>query len=78
MKLLICLFALTQIALFARSSQAQVINFDNSRLNYNSNNGVYDNNGQRLGYEVKAPGGVTNYFDKSGNRIGYSPAQGRQ
>jgi hypothetical protein len=38
-------------------------------------NGVYDNSGSRIGYEVKAPSGVTNYFDNSGNRIGYTPAK---
>lgn len=44
-------------------------------MNYNSNNGIYDNNGKRIGYEVMAPSGVTNVFDNSGNRIGYSPAK---
>jgi hypothetical protein len=106
MKYLIGLLILAQIGIFARSSQAQVLNFDNSPLNYqnsplnydnsslnyrnsplnydnsplnyNSNNGVYDNSGKRLGYEVQAPSGVTNYFDNNGNRISYSPAQGKQ
>lgn len=50
-------------------------NMDNSRYNMNSTNGVYDNSGNRIGYEVKAPSGVTNYFDNSGNRIGYTPAK---
>ena len=50
-------------------------NMENSPYNLNSNNGIYDNNGNRMGYEVKAPSGVTNYFDNNGNRIGYSPSQ---
>ena len=50
-------------------------NMDNSPYNINSTNGVYDNTGNRIGYEVKAPSGVTNYFDNSGNRIGYTPAK---
>lgn len=102
MKYLVALFVLAQIAIYARYSEAQVVNWDNSPMNYqnspmnyenssmnyrnspmnyqnsgmnyNSNNGVYDNSGNRVGYEVKAPSGVTNYFDANGNRIGYSPA----
>ena len=54
------------------------LNYQNSPLNYNSNNGVYDNSGNRIGYEVKAPSGVTNVFDNSGNRMGYSPAGTRK
>ncbi|QWE07914.1 hypothetical protein [Polynucleobacter ibericus] len=50
-------------------------NMDNSQYNVNSKNGVYDNTGNRIGYEVKAPSGVTNYFDNSGNRIGYTPSK---
>ena len=59
---------------------AQVINFNNSPNNFNNSpnnfsatNGVYDNRGNRIGYEVQAPSGVINYFDNSGNRIGYKP-----
>lgn len=106
MKYLITLFVLAQIGLFARSTQAQItnwdsspmnfqnstmnfdnspmnfqnspMNFQNSPMNYNSTNGLYDNNGNRMGYEVQAPSGVTNYFDNNGNRIGYSPAQGKR
>ena len=80
---------LAQAALYAQKGFAQVTNLDNSPYNmrnspynmdnspYNASatNGVYDNTGNRLGYEVKAPSGVTNYFDNSGNRIGYSPAK---
>jgi hypothetical protein len=50
-------------------------NMDNSPYNVNATNGVYDNTGNRIGYEVKAPSGVTNYFDNSGNRIGYTPSK---
>ena len=50
-------------------------NYNNSQYNYNANNGVYDNTGNRIGYEVKAPTGVTNVFDNQGNRIGYSPSK---
>ncbi|QWD11442.1 hypothetical protein G6704_02765 [Polynucleobacter paneuropaeus] len=50
-------------------------NMDNSAYNVNATNGVYDNTGNRVGYEVKAPSGVTNYFDNSGNRIGYTPSK---
>jgi len=50
-------------------------NMDNSAYNASAKNGVYDNTGNRVGYEVKAPSGVTNYFDNSGNRIGYTPSQ---
>ena len=50
-------------------------NMDNSPYNASATNGVYDNSGNRLGYEVKAPSGVTNYFDNAGNRIGYTPSK---
>lgn len=50
-------------------------NMENSPYNASAKNGVYDNSGNRIGYEVKAPSGVTNYFDNSGNRIGYTPAK---
>lgn len=50
-------------------------NMDNSQYNFNAKNGVYDNSGNRIGYEVQAPSGVTNYFDNSGNRIGYTPSK---
>lgn len=50
-------------------------NMDNSPYNTNSKNGVYDNTGKRVGYEVVAPSGVTNYFDNNGNRTGYSPSK---
>ena len=52
-------------------------NFDNSPYNYGSQNGVFDNSGRRIGYEVQSPSGVINIFDNQGNRIGYQPARRR-
>lgn len=52
-------------------------NFDNSAYNYSAYNGVYDNTGNRIGYEVRAPSGVTNIYSNDGRRIGYVPAQQR-
>jgi hypothetical protein len=49
-------------------------NWNNSPNNFSSSNGVYDNRGNRIGYEVPSPSGVINYFDNSGNRIGYKPS----
>jgi len=54
------------------------LNYQNSPLNYGATNGIYDNNGNRLGYETKSPSGVTNIYDNSGNRIGYSPSKKSQ
>ena len=85
MKYLITLFLLAQLAIYARYTEAQVTNWDNSPLNYqnsplnyNSTNGVYDNNGNRIGYQTQSPSGVTNVFDNNGNRIGYSPSKRNQ
>lgn len=50
-------------------------NMNNSPYNLDSNNGVYDNQGNRTGYQVKEPSGVTNYYDNKGNRTGYTPSQ---
>ncbi len=50
-------------------------NYENSPYNYNSNNGVYDNRGNRIGYEVQAPSGVTNIYSNDGRRMGYVPSQ---
>ena len=54
--------------------QNSPLNFDNSPLNFNSTNGVYDNRGNRIGYGVTTPSGVTNFFDNNGNRSGYKPS----
>ena len=53
------------------------INFNNSPNNFNSTNGVYDNQGNRIGYEVQAPSGVTNIYSNDGRRMGYVPAPQR-
>lgn len=50
------------------------MNYENSPMNYNAKNGVYDNRGNRIGYEVKAPSGVTNIYSNDGRRMGYVPA----
>jgi hypothetical protein len=47
-------------------------NYKNSQFNYNSPNGVYDRNGNRIGYKTRTDEGVTNYFDNRGDRKGYS------
>lgn len=52
-------------------------NMENSPYNMNSNNGVYDNQGNRTGYKVTEPSGVTNYYDNQGNRTGYTPKPSR-
>ena len=49
-------------------------NPDNSAYNPSSTNGVYDNRGNRIGYEVQAPSGVTNIYSNDGRRMGYVPA----
>lgn len=53
------------------------MNYKNSPMNYNATNGVYDNQGNRIGYEVKAPSGVTNIYSNDGRRMGYVPAPQR-
>jgi len=52
-----------------------VHNWDNNPSNPYTNNGVYNNQGQRIGYETKAPSGVTNVYDNNGNRVGYKSAK---
>lgn len=52
-------------------------NFNNSANNFNATNGVYDNRGNRIGYEVQAPSGVTNIYSNDGRRMGYVPAPQR-
>ena len=75
--------AISLLAVFSEGIAAQgVLNFNNSPNNwvnspnnFGATNGVYDNRGNRIGYEVPAPSGVINYFDNSGNRIGYKPRE---
>lgn len=52
-------------------------NFNNGAINARSTNGIYNNEGHRIGYEVQSPAGVTNFFGNEGNRIGYQPARSR-
>ena len=53
----------------------RVTNWDSNLGNWNATNGVYDNSGNRTGYKVETPSGVTNYYDNKGNRTGYTPSQ---
>lgn len=41
------------------------VNSPNNFNNFGATNGVYDNRGNRISYEVPAPSGVINYFDNS-------------
>lgn len=52
-------------------------NPDNAPYNPSSTNGVYDNGGNRIGYEVQAPSGVTNIYSNDGRRMGFVPAPKR-
>ena len=47
-------------------------NWENSEYNMNSRNNVYNNSGERIGYETRSNEGTRNIYDTSGNRIGYS------
>jgi len=49
------------------------LNFNNSPMNSQATNGVFDSNGNRIGYTTVSPQGVVNIFDNDGNRLGYSP-----
>jgi hypothetical protein len=47
-------------------------NWQNSGANYNNANGIYDSNGNRLGYVVpRGDKGGLNYFNNDGTRSGY-------
>lgn len=48
-------------------------NWNNTYVNPYAKNGVYDNDGNRIGYERKNEYGTTNIFDNEGNRVGYKP-----
>jgi hypothetical protein len=48
-------------------------NYNNSQYNSNARNGVYDNSGNRIGYETISPSGTKNYYDNNGTRQGYTP-----
>jgi len=47
-------------------------NWANSPQNYNNANGIYDRDGNRIGYAVpRLDGSGVNYFDNSGRLTGY-------
>jgi hypothetical protein len=48
-------------------------NWQNNGNNYNSTNGIYDRNGNRIGYGVPSANGGVNYFNNDGSRSGYQP-----
>ncbi len=49
-------------------------NWNNSPYNYaTAGRGIYDSDGNRIGYAVREPSGVTNYYDDMGARMGYTP-----
>lgn len=50
-------------------------NWQNNANNYNSTNGIYDRNGNRLGYFVPKGDGAVNYFNNDGSRRSYQPGQ---
>jgi hypothetical protein len=56
----------------AQSWDNNPMNWKNDPFNYEARNGVYDRDGQRVGYEVVSPQGVKNYFDNNGKRMGYT------
>ena len=48
-------------------------NWQNSANNYNNANGIFDSNGNRIGYGVPTANGGVNYFNNDGSRRGYKP-----
>jgi 4-amino-4-deoxy-L-arabinose transferase-like glycosyltransferase len=47
-------------------------NWENSSYNLDSKNGIYNNQGNRIGYEVQNDQGTRNIYDNNGNRVGYA------
>lgn len=47
-------------------------NWENSPNNFNRKNGVYDEDGNSMGYTTKKAGGGTNIYTNNGKRVGYS------
>ncbi len=88
MKWIIVGIVLGAIGGYIGSTKADPINFNNSPLNFNNSplnwansplnvnatNGVYDTNGNRVGYTTVSPQGTVNIFGNDGNRTGYAPA----
>lgn len=48
-------------------------NWNNNPANPNAKNGVYDSNGNRVGYRTPKAGGGSNIYSNDGKRIGYEP-----
>jgi hypothetical protein len=46
-------------------------NWENNSYNLDSKNGIYTNDGNRVGYEVKNVQGARNIYAPDGNRMGY-------
>jgi hypothetical protein len=46
-------------------------NWENSPYNLDSKSGIYNNEGNRIGYEVQNSQGTRNIYDNNGNRVGY-------
>lgn len=53
------------------------INFQNNPMNFNSDRIVRDNGGDAIGYAVPKRDGGVNYFDLTGNRMGYQGGHDR-
>ena len=49
------------------------LNWNNTYVNPYATNAIYDNTGNRIGYERKNEYGTTNIFDNEGKRQGYKP-----
>jgi hypothetical protein len=47
-------------------------NWENSSYNMDSKTGVYNDQGNRIGYQVQNNQGTRNIYDNNGNRIGYA------
>jgi hypothetical protein len=48
-------------------------NWENNPNNYGSINGIYDSDGNRIGYVVPKANGGVNYFNNNGARRAYQP-----
>lgn len=46
-------------------------NWENNEFNVTARNGMYDNSGDRIGYETVNRYGTRNFYDDYGNRIAY-------
>ena len=67
-----CSKAVVGEVLPARSGRPAFDRMRHSAQNYNNVNGIYDRDGNRIGYAVpRADGSGINYFDNSGRRTGY-------